>query len=156
MKFKVFIVLLFAGLGFYTFWNFGQGSVQEVKVTTVTNAWVRASVGPNAAGFATIVTDSDLSLVDVEVLGEPISERIELHTHIHEGDVMKMQRVTQFDLKKAKVFSLKPGGDHVMFMRLKRELKEGDAPLKLRFKFQGQGDQTKDIDVIAPIQKSKK
>ena len=156
MNFKVFIFLVLSGLGGYTFWNFYcEAKLTAPSVTDVRDVWVRESVGPNAAGFATIVSDADMSLVDVEVLGDPVSKSIELHTHIHEGDVMKMQRVFQFDLRKGQSFSLKPGGDHIMFMGLVRELKEGDSPLKLRFKFKGKDQNEKYIDVDAFIQKSK-
>jgi copper(I)-binding protein len=157
MKLKILGLFLLAIAGLYWVWTGYFNQIPKAPLLTeITNVWIRPSVGPNTAGFATINPDSDKTLFAVEVLGEPISKNIELHTHIQEGDVMKMQKVEHFDLKKGVPFSLKCGGDHIMFMEIKKELKEGDQPLKLRFKFKNSHHQEQHIDVDAPIQKPKK
>lgn len=123
------------------------------KVMTISDVWIRPSIGPNSAGFATIIPDADKALVAVEVVGDPISKRIELHTHIKEGDVMKMKSVQEFKLQKGKTFKLQPGGDHVMFMELVKELKEGSNPIKLRLKFRNTDGKEESIDVDAQVRK---
>ena len=105
------------------------------NVTTIENVWIRPSLGPNAAGFATINVDKNKKLIGVEVLSAPISKSIELHTHIKDGDVMRMRAVESFDIKSGFLFNLAPGGEHIMFIDLFRDIQIGDAPVSLRFKF---------------------
>jgi len=64
----------------------------------------------------------------------PVAGRVEMHVTVREGEVMKMREVKAFDLPAGGTFELKPGGAHLMFMDLKRPLKEGEkVPVKLKF-----------------------
>ena len=60
---------------------------------------------------------------------------IELHEHIHEGDVMRMRRVeggVAIAAGETKAFT--PGGHHIMLIGLTAPLKEGGRfPLTLEF-----------------------
>jgi len=56
----------------------------------------------------------------------------ELHTHLHEGGVMKMRPVASIDVKAKGEALLQPGGLHVMLIDLKAPMKEGDiVPITL-------------------------
>lgn len=117
----------------------------------VQDAWVRPAIkDANTAGFAKIIPDNDMTLIGVDVISDPICKNIELHTHKHEGDVMKMVKVESFDLKKDQEFSLKPGGDHVMFMSLLNDVKVGDT-VKLNFKFKKTDGSIREIKVNASV-----
>ncbi len=105
------------------------------KSTIIEDVWIRPSLGPNAAGFATINVDKSKKLIGVEVVGNPISKSIELHTHIKDGDIMRMRAVENFNIKSGVLFSLAPGGDHIMFIDILKDIQIGDAPVSLRFKF---------------------
>ena len=125
--------------------------LQLLACPKVQDAWVRPAIkDANTAGFATITPDNDMALIGVDVISDPICQTIELHTHIHEGDVMKMVQVDSFDLKKDQVFSLQPGGDHVMFMSLLNDVKEGDM-VKLNFKFKKTDGSIREIKVDASV-----
>ena len=68
----------------------------------------------------------------------PVSERVELHTHLQENGVMRMREVEAIDLPAGAATELKPGGLHVMFMGLKEPLVAGQTiPLTLHFETAG-------------------
>lgn len=64
----------------------------------------------------------------------PLSERIELHTHLNEDGVMKMRRVDGVDLPKGEAVMFKPGGLHVMMFGVTMDETVEDAALTLNFK----------------------
>ena len=69
----------------------------------------------------------------------PAAERIEIHTHIHEGGVMMMRRVEAIDIPAGGEAALEPGGGHLMLFGLKAGLAPGDSfPLTLLFEEAGQ------------------
>ncbi|MYB39977.1 copper chaperone PCu(A)C [Candidatus Saccharibacteria bacterium] len=68
----------------------------------------------------------------------PAAERVELHTHIHEGGVTMMRKVEAIDLPAGGETVLESGGDHLMLFGLKGGLKAGDRfPLTLLFEKAG-------------------
>ncbi len=106
----------------------------------LSGAWARQSFGKaaNSAGFMTIKNrgSSDDLLIGVS---STISKKTELHTHIKDGDVMRMRRVEGgIKVPKNGSTELKPGSLHVMFIGLKEPLKAGASfPLTLTFKNAG-------------------
>lgn len=63
----------------------------------------------------------------------PISQSVELHTHLHEGEVMKMRRLDRVKIPSKSGISFKPGGHHLMMFDT--VLPEGaeDVPITLVF-----------------------
>jgi len=100
----------------------------------VESAWARASAGPvaNGAAYVTLVNRGPATaLIAVE---SDVSRRAELHTHIVDGDMMKMRPVATVDLPAGERVAFKPGGLHVMLMGLVEPLREGEKfSLVLRF-----------------------
>ncbi|MBC7906185.1 MAG: copper chaperone PCu(A)C [Rhodospirillaceae bacterium] len=93
----------------------------------ISGGFLRASpkVANAGAGFLTIKNNGpDDTLVAAEA---DISRTVELHTHIMEGDVMRMRQVPSIAVPAGATVALKPGGDHVMFIKLKKPLVEGDT-----------------------------
>ncbi|MDY0011888.1 MAG: copper chaperone PCu(A)C [Rhodocyclaceae bacterium] len=67
-------------------------------------------------------------------VASPVAERVELHDHLRDGDVMRMRRVDSVPIAANGQALLQPGGLHVMLIGLKRPLKDGEAvPLDLEF-----------------------
>lgn len=56
-----------------------------------------------------------------------VAERIELHTHIMDGDMMMMREVEGYDIPASGTLTLEPSGHHIMLMGLKKPLKAGDT-----------------------------
>jgi len=107
---------------------------------TVDAPFARASAGPvkNGAAYLTIRNSGDAPdrLIAAKA---PVSERAELHTHLHEDGVMKMRKVEAVEVPAGGEAALKPGGDHVMLMGLHAPLKEGETfPLTLVFETAGE------------------
>ena len=68
----------------------------------------------------------------------PVAGRAELHTHIHDGNVMRMREVKSIEVGPHAKVRLQPGGLHVMLMGLTQPLVEGRSfPLTLNFEHAG-------------------
>lgn len=103
---------------------------------TVTDAWARASAGPSKTGaaFVTLTNtgSSDDALLSAEA--SSVSKVTQLHTHIKDGDVMRMRQVEKIDVPAGQTVTLQPGGLHVMFLDLQGSLTEGQTfPMTLTF-----------------------
>jgi copper(I)-binding protein len=101
----------------------------------------------NSAMFATLrnTGSSDRALVGA---ASEASEVVELHTHIHDGGIMRMRKVERIDLKAGEATVLEPGGLHVMLLGLKRQLDPGTTvQLDLRF------DDGSSMSVEVPVRK---
>jgi copper(I)-binding protein len=106
----------------------------------IDNAWTRATPpgAKTAAGYMTIRNQS--SLPD-RLIGaaSPLAARVEMHVHLHDGDVMRMRQVKGYDTPANGSLELKPGGAHLMFVDIKRAFKEGEKiPVTLRFERAGE------------------
>ncbi len=106
---------------------------------TITQPWVRATPGGSTltAGFMEIKTAAGVS-DKLVAASSPVAGRVEVHTHIKEGDVMKMRRLESVELKPGETRVLAPSGDHVMLFDLKAPLKVGDV-VKLTLTFEKAG-----------------
>lgn len=99
--------------------------------TTVSDAWVRASVAQQQAtgAFMTLTASSDSKLVGV---ASPVAKTVQVHEMTMHGDVMGMREVKAVELPAGKPVTLDPNGYHVMLMGLKQQVKEGEqVPLTL-------------------------
>lgn len=76
------------------------------------------------------------------------SAKTELHTHVKDGDMMKMIKVPSFKIPAKGEFSLRPGAEHVMLIGLKNPLISGEKiELELGFS-DGSRTLIKDIEVM--------
>jgi copper(I)-binding protein len=106
----------------------------EVPVS-VTDAWIReAPPGARAmAGYMLIVNlgTKELTLTGVSC---PNFEEVQMHVTKVEDGMTKMKQVPGFSLTPGARLVFKPGGSHLMLMRPKKELKQGDiVPMVLEF-----------------------
>jgi len=69
-----------------------------------------------------------------------VASKVELHTHaVDSSGVARMRQVDGVDIPAHQTVEFKPGGLHVMFMGLKRPLKDGEmVDAKLRFEKAGE------------------
>lgn len=86
---------------------------------------------------------ADLKVVSAE---SSISKVVELHTHIKDGDVMRMRKVPAIELPANSTTHLKPGGLHVMFIGLKETLKI-DQKIDLKLNFSDGSSQSLEVPV---------
>jgi copper(I)-binding protein len=101
----------------------------------IDHPWARASAGAAAAGAAYMQISTRGAAADRLVgAATPVAGKAELHTHIVEGDIMRMRPVEFIAIEPGQAVELKPGGLHVMLIGLKAPLKEGERfPLTLTF-----------------------
>ena len=86
---------------------------------------------------------SDLQIISAE---SSISKVVELHTHIKDGEVMRMRKVPTIDLPANSTTHLKPGGLHVMFIGLKETLNV-DQKIDLTLNFSDGSSQALEVPV---------
>ena len=64
----------------------------------------------------------------------PISDKVQLHTHMNENGVMKMREIPEIVVPASGKVELKPGSYHIMLIETKNALNEGDrVPITLNF-----------------------
>lgn len=115
---------------------------------TIEHPWARASVAANGAAYM-IISNSGGEADELLAAASPVAATVELHTHIMEGEVMKMRPVKSIDVNVGEPAALKPGGLHIMLIGLKAPLKEGEKfPMTLTFA--KAGTITVDVVVEAP------
>ena len=101
----------------------------------IEGAYARASIPnvPNSAAFFVIKNNSDKDIA-ITSANSDVAKKNELHTHIKENKMMKMMKIEKLVVPAKSSLELKSGGDHVMLMGLKKELKAGDEiSLELSF-----------------------
>lgn len=74
--------------------------------------------------FMVLVNNSDANRAAVSGLSS-VAGSVELHTHIHDGEVMRMRQVEKIDIPANGMTELKPGGFHLMLIDLKQPLDLG-------------------------------
>ena len=109
--------------------------------------WSRAAgANANGAGFMTIRNNGSQPdrLLSAST---PAARVVELHTHIREGDVMRMRPVNDIPVPPGQTVHLRPGGLHVMLIGLTGPLERGaSVPLTLRFERAGEVEVTLAIE----------
>jgi len=108
---------------------------QPVSDLSVSQVWSRAMPPSAPTGAIYFVLENrgeqERHLVAAQT---PRADKAELHIHVHEGDMMKMQQVESVTLPAAAKVEFKPGGNHVMLFGLKQPLVAGESfPVTLQF-----------------------
>lgn len=114
-------------------------------------AYATAQSQKNGAVFLSIHNKDGVDDALISAEGN-VAERIELHTHITEGDTMKMRKVERFDIAENAEHTLHPMGDHIMLMGLNAPLQKG-AVFPLVLNFENAGRKEISVEVVAPGQK---
>lgn len=133
----------------------GKAGAEETAPVTVGNieisgAWARAMLPgqPTGGGYLTIVNkgaDTD-RLVGAS---SSTAAKVEIHNMEVVNDVMTMRPVEGgLEVSAGAAVALKPGGLHLMFMKVSEPFRDGDVvPLSLEFEKAGK------VDVSLPVRK---
>ncbi|PZP86008.1 MAG: hypothetical protein DI582_04195 [Azospirillum brasilense] len=102
-------------------------------VVHVSMPWAPPSLNqPNGVGFMGLHAMQDDALLSAR---SDCCTAVELHTHVKDGDVVRMRKVASIPLPAEDMVMLRPGGYHLMLIGLKKPLKDGDSvPVTLQFK----------------------
>jgi len=112
---------------------------KQLGPISIEQPWSRATVPAVPTGVAYFVVrnaspDPD-RLLSVTT---PVAEKAELHAHIHEGNMVRMRKLDAIAIAPASNTALEPGGLHVMLLKLKQPLIQGQTfPLTLVFERAG-------------------
>ena len=147
MRLKLAPLVLLALLGNSAFAH--DYSVGELHID---HPWSRAlpPTAPNGAAYFVV---HNKSTEGDRLLGAstPLAATAELHTHVHLGDVMKMQKVDSVGVPAEGEARFEPGSNHVMLFGLKQPLVAGERfPLTLEFEKAGKVVVEVDIEAEAP------
>lgn len=110
------------------------------EAPAASQVWSRAMppTAPTGAVYFVLHNPSDAPdrLVGVQTHR---AEKAELHTHVHEGEVMRMERIDSVEVPAGGDVAFKPGGNHVMLFKLTEPLVAGERfPLTLIFEKAGE------------------
>jgi len=103
-------------------------SLASASDVIIRHPYVRATPPntPTSALFLMLENKSDKDRVLISA-STPVAGRVELHTHIMDGDIMKMRQVETITVPAQGKITLKPGGLHIMLFQLKQNLREGET-----------------------------
>jgi hypothetical protein len=111
---------------------------QDITVgsLSLTNLWARATPpkAPTGAGYLTI-TNTGGAADTLVAVSTPAAETSELHIMEVKNGIMTMHPVAGgIKIPAGKTVTLAPGGYHLMFIKLKHDLKQGEElPVTLTF-----------------------
>jgi copper(I)-binding protein len=111
----------------------------------VEGAWARAT--PPAARTGAVYLTVTAAAAD-RLLGatSPAARVVEIHTHVEEGGLSRMERLPELALPEGVGVRLEPGGLHLMLIDLAGPLVAGES-LELRLDFAAAGR----IDLVVPV-----
>ena len=124
------------------------GALAQADVT-VKDSWVRGTTpAQKATGAFMEITSSDAAAL--LSAASPAAGVVEIHTMKMEDGVMKMRQIPKLDLPAGKGIKLQPGGNHVMLMDLKQQLKKGDV-VPITLKIEGKDKQVQTLEIKAEV-----
>ncbi len=135
---KKVLIFLFTGLLFPVY---SQPDIQ------IKDPWIRA-VPPTmnmTAGYMVILNrgNEDDYLIAVK---SNISKMADLHATVEENNVVKMKHIKKLKIPAGSKVELKPGGYHIMFMKLKEKLLPGKK-FKITVIFEKSGKKVVEAEV---------
>jgi hypothetical protein len=125
---------------FFTMTNLASAMEMKIGDLSISHPTIRATVpgAKVAAGYLMITNNGETA--DRIIGGQAeFAGKLELHEMKMVDQVMKMRPLTNgVDLQPGTTVMLKPGGNHIMFMKLDGALKEGEMrPVMLEFEKAG-------------------
>ncbi|MBF0237930.1 MAG: copper chaperone PCu(A)C [SAR324 cluster bacterium] len=144
---RTFLAILCVGVMLFIS-GCSTSTTQPTSAIHIKNSWVRA-VPPNAPASAAYMEIHNTLARDLYLIGgeSDISEFVELHTVVHENDMMSMRKIDNIMIPAQGQVLLKPMSNHIMLINLKKSLAPGDQ-IHLTLKFQDADD----LQITIPVQ----
>jgi copper(I)-binding protein len=114
---------------------------------SVSNFYARPTKGNNGAAFMTITNHTE-GYIKLTGASTDVSDHMEIHTHIKEGDIYRMRSIPYIVINPGATVVLEPGGLHLMLMNLKNPLEEGTT-ISIALDFAGKEHET----FVVPVKK---
>jgi copper(I)-binding protein len=121
---------------------------QEAGAIRIAAPWTRAMrAGGTGAGFM-VIRNTGTAPDRIVSARSPVARVVELHTHIRDGDVMRMRPVPAIDLPAGQEVRLQPGGLHIMLIGLTASLERG-GKVRLTLVLERAGEVTVELAIEA-------
>ena len=105
----------------------------------IKDAWMRPSSEKMATALYFIIENKAEKADTIYQVDSDLAERVEIHETYSEGEMMGMRKVDFIVIEGNSSFELKPGAHHIMLMKLKKDIKDGDrGDFVLHFKQAGE------------------
>ncbi|WP_411992684.1 copper chaperone PCu(A)C [Agarivorans sp. DSG3-1] len=134
---------------------FSAYSVAAESSIVVKEVYARATPpnAPTSAIFLSMHNHGD-QVISLVAAATPAAGRVELHTMLMDGDVMKMRQVKEIKVAANTMVELKPGGLHLMLFDLQIPFKEGEE-LQLTLDFSDGSQQQLQVPINKVMHKMK-
>ena len=132
MKSKVLVTMFSVmGIAFSGATYAQNASVGAIKIE---NAYTRATAPGQQVAGGFLKIENKGAADQLISASSPVAGEVQLHEMAMEGNVMKMRQVKDITVPANGAVELKPGGLHIMFMKIKAPLAAGETvPVKLKF-----------------------
>ena len=127
-----------------------QASDYKIGTLEIEHPWARASAGMAGAAGAFMEIENEGKVADRLLSAtSPVAGMVQIHETRMKNNIMTMNHVMGIDIPADGKVKLKPGGYHVMLMKLAAPLKVGETfPLTLTFEKAGSVEVT--VQVMKP------
>jgi len=127
-----------------------SGAGRNMSGIKVSHGWARATARTARTGVAYVTLENTGDMPDKLVSASaPVADKVELHTHMHDGAIMRMREVQSVEVGPHAKVALKPGGLHLMMIGLTEPLKKG-SHFPLTLDFEKAGKVTVDVAIEGP------
>lgn len=107
--------------------TWGKGLKRSKSPLTVSDTWVKSAESGMTSGFGVISNPTDKPIRVVGARSPKFAGAIQLHDVLMEDGAMQMKEMDGgFVVPAGGSLELKPGSEHLMFMKLKQPIKAGE------------------------------
>ncbi len=120
----------------------GLAWAQSKGKLEIEHPWARATPpGASVGGGYMTVRNAGDAADKLVGASSPAADQVQLHVMRMDNGVMRMRQVPSFKVPAHGGLALKPGGNHLMFLGIKKPFEPGEkVPVKLRFENAGEVD----------------
>jgi hypothetical protein len=105
----------------------------------IKDPWMRPSSEKMATALYFVIENKSETADTLFQVESDLAERVEIHETYSEGEMMGMRKVDFIVVEGQGSFELKPGAHHIMLMKLKKNINDGDkGEFILHFKQSGE------------------
>jgi len=105
----------------------------------IKDAWMRPSSEKMTTALYFIIENKSETADTLFQVDSDLAEKVEIHETYSEDEMMGMRKVDFIVIESNSSFELKPGAHHIMLMKLKKDIKDGDtSEFVLHFKQAGE------------------
>jgi copper(I)-binding protein len=105
----------------------------------INNAWMRPSFEKMTTALYFVIENNGVKADTLFKVESDLAGKVEIHETYSQDDMMGMRKVDFLVIKGKSSFELKPGAHHIMLMKLKKDINDGDkGEFVLHFKQAGE------------------